>query len=278
MDDCQLEIRNGPHLYQVGPMVAQTEECNYYTCEADGERECLLQIATDVSQNGTVSRNAHVLQEFLRRSDELEAEYAKVRENPKSTLRYNFGFPELVDSFVSEEQGHRRVNILAFRNVAKVGQMVPLSNLRDRDGLRVDLRTSAWIMGKALKMLVFAHICNGVAVNDVSGDNILIDPDQHYVVIFDWGGSKLFPEEKVSGDIARAEITQLARTIIKALGANPETGAIPDDGKEKCEEYKAYLTQLACGKERSAKRAHEEFYRIVDSLWKGFYPFTTLPL
>jgi hypothetical protein len=42
--------------------------------------------------------------------------------------------------------------------------------------------------------------------------------------------------------------------------------------------YTDYLFYLADGREREAKSAHGDFYRLIDELWKkSFHPFTAMP-
>jgi hypothetical protein len=272
-----MEISSGSGVYRVGKAVAEMDTYNLYLCQDGSDRECLLQIGASSAQNGIISRIAFVLGELKQRADQLEQGYEKVKKDPKQTLCYDLGFPELVDSFVCPEQGDRRVNILGFRNVAKVSGMVPLYNLTKKDRLRVDLRTSAWILGKGLKMLVFAHECCGMAVHDMTEENVLIDPEQHYVVVFDWAGSETFPTGIVPEEVAREDIAQLAKAVITVLGGNPETEELPGGGEEGTELYKEHLLRLARGSERSVVRAHKELYQILDTLWHGFYPFTTFP-
>jgi len=268
-----MEIKNDSRLYQIGKGVAETGNYRLYLCR-DGPKECLLQIATSVEYNGELQRAAYILRELQRRADELEEEYALVKTNPDAMLNYGLGFPELVDSFVYQEQGGRWINILAFRSIEDIGKLVPLLNITEKDRLRVDLRTSAWIMGKYLKLFVFTH-SEGISIGLNSGNNILIEPDQHYVVIFDWTAAQI-RSEKIPVETRRQEISQAAQAVITALGGNLETGTFPDDGDKNSTKYADYLLQLARGNESNAKRAHAKFYELIDSLWKReYYPFTT---
>lgn len=268
------EIVNDPNKYRVIKEVARSKYYHLYLCtQEETKRQCLLQIASLAEHNGKIQRAAYILQELERHADKLEAEYENVKTDPNVLLNYKLGFPELVDSFISQEQGGRQINILAFRNMEDVGDMVPLANITAKDYLRVDLRTSAWIMGKALKMLAFAHV-QGISVNLMTSKNILINPEQHYVVIFDWTAAQI--NETVSRDIQRREISQAARAVIIALGGDLETGFFPEDGGK---EYADYLLQMARGNVSDAKKAHETFYEIVDKTWKReFYSFTVEPL
>ena len=273
-----MEVENGSSLYLVGKMVAESDKYRLYLCkQKESGRQCLLQIATTIEQNSGLDRAAYILKELKQRSDETEEAYARDKTDSKDLLNYDLGFPELIESFICSQQLGRRVNIIAFRNVDDVSKMIPISNINAKDRLRVDLRTSVWIMGKLLKLLVFTHN-EGISVNFLTGKNVLIYPDQHYVLIFDWSGAQIHPED-VPFEIRQLEISRVAQAVIAVLGGDLATGIIPNDGDEAFGRYTDYLLRLARGNESKAERAHMQFYELVDTLWKrGFYPFTTTSL
>lgn len=273
-----MMIKSSINQYEVGKQAGNTNTYRLYLCDEKGtDRQCLLQIAADTIHNGALDRAAYILKELKHKSDEIEAEYATVKKNPDSFLNYDLGFPELMDSFICQEQGRRRINILAFRDVESVSQMVPLTNITAKDRRRVDLRTSGWIMGKLLKLLRFAH-GQGISVGSLGGNNILIEPDQHYIVIFNWSGAQTH-SGAVPAETRRDEISQAAQAVIIVIGGNLETSAFPDDGEKGFKPYTEHLLRLARGSESNTERAHKSFYELIDSLWKReFYPFTTKPL
>lgn len=273
-----MEIVNGAKKYGLHGKVADTEGYRLYLCvEQATARQCLLQVAAEDKHNGALDRAAYILGELKRLSDELEEEYAQVKKDPKVMLNYDLGFPELLDSFICQEQGGRRINILAFKFVEDVSKMVPLTNIISKDRQRVDLRTSVWIMGKLLKLLVFTHSAN-ISAGLLGGNNILIEPDQHYVQIFDWSSAKIH-QDGLPVEIRCREISHAAQAVIAVLGGNYQTGVFPDDGDPGFARYTQYLLKLARGGETKVERAHAQFYELVDGLWKReFYPFAVKPL
>ncbi len=277
-----MDVCSGSATYQVGDIVAKTDVFNLYKCKkSDSDRELLFQIAATLAQNGLIYRSAFILAGFKRKAEILEEEYQKVINNPEKSLGFRFGFPELVESFMSPEQDNRRVNILGFQNVFEVGKMVPLINLTQKDQLRVDTKTSAWIMGKTLKMLDFVYEHNAVSVGGMGEENILIEPDMHYVVIFDFSRSTIFADRNVPRSVCQKEISEAAEAVLDALGRDPEDGSIPQDEsiEEDCfNQYIALLQRFAAGDYSDAAQAHGVFYRFVEANWKGFHPFTTYPL
>jgi hypothetical protein len=273
-----MEVVNGTRLYSVGKQVAVAPAYRLFLCrDEESGRQCLLQIAGSVEHNSGLDRAAYILQELKHRSDELEEEYAKVKAEPQMMLNYQLGFPELIDGFTSQEQGNRRINIVAFRNVDEPSQLVPIANLARKDHVRVDLRTSAWIGGKLLKDLVLSHD-TGVFVHLVNGNNVLIEPKEHYVLVFDFSSSKTY-QGKIPAPERRKDIANAAQTVLAVLGADLAKGIVPDDGEEGFDQYISYLLKLARGSESIAERAHKKFYEIVHSLWEHkYHPFTVKPL
>lgn len=273
-----LKGRHGEYRV-IGDRVAETETYRLYLCEQGKTgRECLLQIALSVAGNAALDRMSYFLREFQVEAEELEKEYATVRTDPKAVLNYGLGFPEVLDDFVAAEQGGRRVNILAFRCVDAVNALVPVQNIITKDSKRVDLRTSAWILGKLLKLLTFAH-SQGVVVGRLDGTNVLIEPNKHYVLVFDWSGARI-ELGHVSTETARQEIMAVAQLVIALLGGDYQKRFVPeqsmDDGFAL---YTQHLFELAAGSCADAKSAHTAFYQLVGSqglAWKGFHPFTSV--
>jgi len=274
--------------YGVGDLVAENETYRLYLCKQEETgRECLLQVPINTSHNGDLDRAGFFLKQFERRALELEEEYKTVKDDPKKVLNYQLGFPELLEGFVCQEHGGRRINILAFRNVEKVNNLSPLTFITERDQRRIDLRTSVWIMGKLLKLLTFAH-SQGIAVCELTSGNILIEPKEHYVLIFDWSVARAFqkgvPDKECGNDISQA-----ARAVIEVMGGDFETSTFHEDDNKAFKHpyetgkgfdlYTAHILRLASGSERNAGKAHQNFYNLVDELWEGAYhPFTSYPL
>ncbi len=271
-------IQNGSRQYFVGDLVAETAAYRLYLCSAkNGGCEYLLQVAVDLTANGALDRAAYFLRMLSREAEDLEQEYAKVKTKPEKMLNYQYSFPDVVDSFVSQDQGGRRINILRFHSVDDVRQMVPLYNIVHRDFRRVDIRTSIWIMGKLLKIIAFVHD-SGISMGEaIRSGNILIEPSKHYVVFFNWEDVQKNCDV-VSTSLVREDIKNAAECVIETLGGTSEGGVL-EDGSRESGPYIERLVSLARRGDRDAGTAHREFYSLVDSLWpRGFYPFTSLPL
>lgn len=263
--------------YEVGELVAKNDRYRLRHCRDKHGREMLLQIATHASKNAELSRAGWALTTLKERSDEVERAYSDAGHS--GMLNYDLGFPELTDSFIFEGQGARQVNILRFREILKVGGIIPLLKIW-KDDLRVDLPTSAWIFGKLIKTVSFAHD-NRIQVNNITGNNVLIEPDQHYVVIFNWS-DMVVHETSVPSLTVREEIKLAANLVIRAVGGDLDKARVNDADLP----YTRLLQSFATEGASSAAKAHGMFYEVVDSLcgnpdstWKnGFHPFATLSL
>ncbi len=72
------------------------------------ERSCIIKVAKTVAENATLDREALVLKHLSQAAADLETEYARTKKGPEM-LNYHFCFPDLVESFISETQGGRRI-------------------------------------------------------------------------------------------------------------------------------------------------------------------------
>jgi len=229
-------------------------------------------VALDPSYNAEIAKQEIILRKMHMFSDKIDSGDHDVPYN------YDFMFPEIVETIVLSDR--RQVSVIAFKAVDDVSTMVPLIKI-PKAGLRVDLRTSAWIFGKLLKLIHFAHMQN-IQVNNVFGNNVLIERDQHFVMLFNWSEAEV--HTNLSSKNKKGDISKAARCIIKVVGGadNGHNLAFahetPHDNS-----YTEYISYLARGREDDAQRAHTNFYQTVRALqsnpasvWEpGFYPFKT---
>jgi hypothetical protein len=254
------------HNYEIDRQVAEFGSHRIYLCkQEDSGRRCLLQVVVDTSHNGVLDRTAFLLKELERASEETERAYARHTGDPNDRMNYDLCFPEVVDNFIDEEQGGRRIVILGFRRVENIKKVVPLRYLisPQKDNQRVYVRSSVWMMGKLLKLLAFTH-SKGFSFGEITVDKVMIVPDKHYIVLFDWTDGRRCDE--LTQDIARQEISQAAQVVLEALDADGEK--IPMDDVEGAERYAKQLIHLSRGYEADARLAHQRFYDMVNSLWE----------
>lgn len=270
------EIHGKQGTYLLGKLVGEVKgEYRLYLCTRTGEsRQLLLQVADGAAKNGALDRSAYILTQMAEAASALETEYAGVKSDPTIFLNYDILFPQLIESFIFTAQGNRRINILAFKNVDALRQVVPASNIMTKDRTRIDARSSAWFLGKLLKLLVFTQ-SEGFANDALDATNILLEPDQHYVTVFDWSKT-MTHTDGVPIATRRSEIMKVTRVIIALLGGDYARRSFPEGIED---EYKAHLLRLASGSEPDADKAHQEFYSLIRALWgRKFHPFTTFSL
>ncbi len=158
-----------------------------------------------------------------------------------------------------------------------MSELVPIGQWRARELVRLDPKSSAWIMGRLLKIFTLTHPM-GVSVGKINGGNILVNPIEHHVVFFDWTRARQ-SDGPVSGRVAREEISQAARQVILALGGNPVTGELPSHEQLPDARYASLLTAFVDKEVDDAFTAGSKFYTLLDELWeKEFHPFTTHPI
>lgn len=269
-------IKSPKGQYAIGSLLGETETFALYECFLPDDSVGILKIAKAVKDNGPLDREAYLLQLMREKALEIEAEAARVEPRERE-MGYQRFFPNLIESFIAVDQGNRRVSILSFTEISdKLSDLAPLEQLASREHIRVDPKTSVWILGKLLKMLDFAHF-QGVNVK-LDGENILINRERHLVTIFDWSESMIIGGE-VSPSDACMEIQRAAKEVILALGGDPEMGKIPKDSQLKDDGYERLLFSLVDGHETSANVAHKKFYKFVRAEWPGkFHPFTAYAL
>ncbi len=260
--------------YEIGKLVAETSDYRIYVCiDLETNRECLLQITVDSKSNTRLDKAAFILKKLRKAADEYEAEYAKT--DPAMPLSYERLFPELLASFVPPDQGGRRVNIMAIADVDELSEVTPLTNVLYKDGQRIDLGTSAWVMGRLLKLIAFAHE-QGLSNLLLSMNNILIHPKRHNVIVLDWS-DVVVNKEKIPGKVRKTDIANAATSVFTVIGGDPKTGeyGYSDNAKP---EYTDLLWRFASHREKNAFAALNSFYDLVDQHFKReFKPYKTLP-
>ncbi len=258
--------------FTVGKQIGGTDEFNVYEGVFDGSPACMLKIAKEPKHNGLLDKEAYFLQEMRKEADELEQEFEKIKTDD-TFLNYHFLFPQVIETFISPEQGNRRIIMQSFSEIAKeLGNLTPLSFITERDHV-VDPRTSAWILGKLLKLLVFTH-GQGILINTINSDNILINQKEHYVTIFDWSGATR--TESLTAEETSNEISLITQQVIEILGGDSETGDLPADDQLADNQYQDFLKRLVDKEESKASKAHRAFYDLIWSLWpRKFWPYTT---
>ena len=256
--------------------LAQSATCTVYlvTDEADGSWY-LLKVSTDIAGNGLLDREALVLKDI-----EAEVDRIRTTEKPGTTdggLHYEKCFPRLRESFLLTEQDNRRINIIEIPDTDSIGDLVPIERWRTREKVRIDPKSSAWVMGRLLKVFTLTHPI-GISVGKIDGGNILANAKMHRALFFDWTEAHQYPlyvpPEKVGEEIAAA-----ATQVFLALGGSVGKGTLPDSDQLTDARYATLLLQFMGGSERDPDKAAKRFYKLVREMWgKEFHIFNPIPL
>jgi len=235
----------------------------------------MLKVSADALGNGRLDREALILKD-------IQAEVERLRSTEKvgvseGALRYEKCFPRLRESFLLKEQGSRRVNIIEIPDTDAVGSLVPIEQWRTRERVRIDPKSSAWLLGRLFKVFTLTHPI-GIGVGKIDGGNILVNPKKHRAIFFDWTEAHQYeqfvPPEKVGEEIAQA-----ATQVFLALGGNVSTGVLPESDQLPDTRYVDLLREFISGAERDPDKAAQRFYKLVREMWdKEFHPFTTIPM
>lgn len=269
-------IRSPTTTYTVNKALARGSAHNVYLVsdEKDGGW-FMLRVSLDIPGNGRLDREALILKDI-----EAEVERIRSTEMPGSTggaLRYEKCFPRLRESFLFKEQGNRRINIIEIPDTEMVSNLVPIEQWRTRERVFIDPKSSAWLMGRLLKVFTLTHPI-GISVGKINGGNILVNPEKHRAIFFDWTEAhqyeKYVPPEKVGEEIAQA-----ATQVFIALGGNLATGILPPSDQLLDTQYAELLLEFMSGRERDPDKAAQRFYKLVRAMWvEEFHPFTTIPI
>ncbi len=263
--------------YLVGKPLGGNSRFSLYRASSSAypDQDFILKIAKTIAQNPLLEREAFILSIMNEEAKRLEEEYARVTEG-KVLLNYQVGFPMLAETFLADSQDNRRV-IIASLSSENISNFVSLSMVRERDRVRVDPKTSAWIMGKLLKILAFCHNQNIINKN-ISGGNVLIERGGHLVTLYDWSTAAIHNEGIPIVD-SQEEIKRAAREVIRVLGGNIVSGEIPSDEQLVDDKYQEFLIKLLGGSYSTAKEAHSRFYEVVEALWgRKFHSYASYPL
>lgn len=271
----------GGRVCRVGKLLGQTGQQRIYECTISDDQPAILKIALEISDNICLDREAMIIRMMAEEAESWEADFAETaeaKEHPEIRLNYYFYFPNLIESFIAEDQGSRRVSLVGFPKIARqLVDLVPILHLTTRDRVRIDPMTSAWISGKLLKLLVFTHSLK-IQIGNLTGENLLINRGGHFVAVFDWTEARL-AEKGLSDESKAEEISQVTRAVVLALGGNPDTGELLKDPQLVDDQYQAFLQKLLSGGETSAKVAHGDFYKLIGELWpRKYHPFTAYAL
>ena len=253
--DLPLDV-DGSRIRITQPL-AEGESVRYYVCRTPEGGSALLAVAASKELNGVLEQTEQMLAALAEAAERYERENAACGGKP---LGYDRLFPRLRCAEDAAVQGGRRVQVLTLPEGTELPPAVILDN-----GDRVDLKTGAWILGRMLKLLGFAHAVGMTVPVEEAG--VLIDPNRHGLVFYDWTRVRRWPEG-VPPEREAAAVSAAAAFCLKLTGE-------PDDCTPGERDYLALLRDMTRLRYDSAMAAHQAFYTLIRQIWGiAFHPFT----
>ena len=174
----QGAIRSGSGVYSTAVLDFQGDLANLYRVSTGH-----LKLVRDPSCNDLMAREAAALRRLAARGDPRYLPYV----------------PRIVDSFRHKDGTTvRRGNVIA--TTAKSLRSLADVALNRPRGL--DPRDAAWMWRRLLVALGLAHRA-GVIHGAVLPEHVLIEPDDHGVVLVDWCYSASAPDERIAAIVPR---------------------------------------------------------------------------
>lgn len=220
-------------------------------------------VANQPFDNAVINREAELLRYLNDTSESIEAIYHQQSQS-EHKIHYDWLFPQLNDSFISDDtQLNRQINLLSLRD-ADLDQFIALAKLRP--SCMIDAKTAAWIMGRFLKLQNFLEdVCKNVTYR-FEPNQIILAPADHRLVCLDCGTQDI--------DSALVDATELTTTNIQRA-AKYMLDWLQQDGTDGEETFAELLASFADTGRTSAESAHQELYSTIHSLWgRKYHPFT----
>lgn len=274
---------NGTSYIIVKPDVGVTSKYRIHLIQLEKTHQyALLKVAKAKEHNYLLATEFKILRLLQLAADDIERQ-------SDASFNYHHFVPEAIDHFEADSSSHRMATIVKYAEVVEEpNEFAPLSLLVSLEQ-RVDIKTAVWIMGKLLKTIdLAAH--TGVSTNALTPSNILIQPDKHWLVVFDWTTAKITRDEP-------AMIRSLAQSIVRLVGGTTKvdgrdtTVLLPSQEmvavtNRQHREFERFLSQLF-QPESSALEFHNMLYRLADTTWpkhqekeiwvRDFHPFVIYP-
>ena len=278
-----IRLTSRRRTYEVDALIGTDEVCQRYACrfESDGAgRLGLFKIARTSDDNDLVQNEARVLRQL--RAD-------------KDLVRLWPFVPEVYDSFLYDDgrTEARQANV-----VSRVPNVYSLEEIRAHYPHGVAPKDAAWMWRKLLIALGFAH-ARGSVHGAVLPPHILIEPDQHGLILDNWlyalpdpleSGAHLaaivpvyeawYPPEVFDKQPALPgfDILMGARCLVYLLGGDPLTGKVPASVPDP---LASFIRGCLLTVSRPADRPQQawevltDFTQVIERLWgrRTFRPF-----
>lgn len=244
--------------YVIGKKLAQVHGVDFFLVKnSQGQKRILGQSRGELLGLRHIDNNYAVLKALEQEDSDIKSFLDDGKE-----YHYDWLFPRVETMFAAKTSAVSnfpiKVLVLEYLDTDPA-EFIFLADLL-KSGRKIDERTSAWIMGRLLKLMQFLEISDSMTLR-FSSDNLLIQPDEHRLTFLDFAEAvELCSDEKMK----RTSLSDSAKFILDITQA--ETA-----------EYIAFLEKLIGEDKLSAEKVHADFYALVhEKFGRSFHPFTMI--
>ena len=226
----------------------------YLASTPDGTKSGFLRLPERRQGNAAMQLEVEKLNFLASASEDTEAAYQKVKNDPDARVHYDWLFPTLVDSFVSnQDQDFRQGNLLGAKD-ADLRDFFALPKLMSK--YKVDAKTAAWILGRFFKMQIFTEEV-GIRYNFYP-DQVVLEPKMHRMVYLGWYLSDI--------DAKWDNVAHASKCILDFVQPDESPGD---------EAFMKTLELLSAANGMTGEQAHRILYATIDKYWGyKYHPFT----
>lgn len=271
-----ITISTRRRSFQLGDLFAQGDVCDIFRTTYNGQKG-LFKVTRNPADNDLLANEAKAVKALMTGTDEAMRPYV----------------PVLVDSF-SFRDGSASINRHA--NVFENNDVLhSLKEVRQYFPAGLDARDMAWIWRRVLVGIGFAH-ANNIIHGAILPSHILIQPEQHGVVLVDWKYS-VAPSERISAIsseyqawyppevLAKEPVTpdidiyMGAKCMVELMGGNPLTGELPTSVPRAIRAFfRGTILDAKWQRPDNAWALKDEFDNVIDELWPRKFRPLALPV
>ncbi len=275
-------IRTKRHGYKLTTMVTQGDVANLYgatyTDANDDPQNAIVKIVRDRSNNDLLANEAKTLKRLLSNTDTFD-ELSPYMPRYIETFGYRLTAPGKARSGPAQSR-----QAIAFNFTPN---LYTLQQVRQTYPNGVHAKDAAWMFRRILYALSLVHT-NGIVHGALLPQHILIEPDQHGIVLVDWkhstelgqritsvptGARNFYPPEIFDKEPSTFGMDLYMAAMCMGYVMGPDPTQMP-------RQINAFLRGTAMprakGRPQDALALRDEYTELIERLWgpRVFRPFT----
>lgn len=265
-----------------GEPLVETEDYRLYVAKLPSGQFGLMKISINNNLSEVLENEISLLEKAQSVSDEIDQKYDSLTTDQPY---YGASFPKIVERI---DAGGRAGMFLGYNQcIQSYKQLVPLSAITAN--VRVDLKTTQWVLGKLLKVISFFHGWRmHCGVKLINTSNVLVETNLHGVFVLDFSRATTEPtDQDYVNDIVGAG--KIAWQISGGTDKNDPPHDPEIMSKENYVEYVKFIRRLMEGRSSAAYEEFMAIYDLSDKIWpkvpkfdgngtkRQFHEFKTYP-